>query len=97
MLLLYLTKVSPLVRISHPHLECVLSPVDLVAVDSGDRTRYLGVYTVEFPAKETILPTHEDSGASDTRNYPTDLTAEWRNLVYKLYWNVVVHVWESNP
>ncbi len=95
MLLLYLTKVlvSPLVRISHPHLECVLSPVDLVAVDSdsGDRTRYLGVFTVESPAKEIILPTHENSGVSDTRNYPTDSTLEGRNLAYKLYSDVVVH------
>ena len=64
---------------------------------SGDRTRYLGVFTVESPAKEIILPTHEDRGVSDTRNYPTDSTLEGRNLVYKLYSNVVIHVWESNP
>ena len=72
-------------------MECVLSPVDLVAVDSGDRTRYLVVFTVESPAKEIILPTHEDRGVSDTRNYPTDSTLEGRNLVYKLCSNVVVH------
>jgi hypothetical protein len=82
-LLLYLTKVYTLASDITPALGN--------SRRSGDRTRYLGVFTVDSPAKEIILPTHEDRGVSDTRNYPTDSTLEGRNLVYKLYSNVVVH------